>query len=241
MRLQRLPGYGGTMHPIMVVYLINSYNHRAMKVIPTIQDLADPDKLHRNDQLKTLLNQPPPKAWVYKNKYANNSEYLPIGKVEYLLDKIFQDWKVEVLEYRTIFNSVTVSIRLHYVNPLTGQWMYHDGVGAKELQTQSGTGTLKQDFSNINKGAVEMALPIAKTAAIKDAADHLGQLFGRDLNRKDTVEYKQTYSKPVDSVIKAINAANTIQELSSVQHYCDTEELINLYKTKEDGIHSKMQ
>jgi len=212
-----------------------------MKVIPTIQDLADPEKLHKNDQLKTLLNQPPPKAWVYKNKYANNSEYLPIGKVEYLLDKIFQDWKVEVLDYRTIFNSVTVSVRLHYVNPLTGQWMYHDGVGAKELQTQSGTGSLKQDFSNINKGAVEMALPIAKTSAIKDAADHLGQLFGRDLNRKDTVEYKQTYAKPTDSIVSAINSARTIKELESVRDYCDTEDLLIQYKTKEDAIYSTMQ
>ena len=212
-----------------------------MKVIPTIQDLADPEKLHKNDQLKTLLNQPPPKAWVKKNKYANNSEYLPIGKVEYLLDKIFQQWKVEILDYKPLFNSISATVRVHYVDPITGEWMYHDGGGVKELQTQAGTGPLKQDFSNINKGAVEMALPIAISTAVKNAARHLGQLFGRELNREDTVEYKQTYSKPVDSVIKAINAANTIQELSSVQHYCDTEELINLYKTHEDGIHSKMQ
>ena len=34
-----------------------------------------------------------------------------------------------------------------------------------------------------------MALPIAKVAAIKDAADELGALFGRDLNRKDVVQF----------------------------------------------------
>jgi hypothetical protein len=29
-----------------------------------------------------------------------------------------------------------------------------------------------------------MALPMAKSYAIKDACDHFGKLFGRDLNRK---------------------------------------------------------
>ena len=207
-----------------------------MKVVPTIQDLTDPEKLHRNDQLKTLLNQPPPKQWVQRNKYAQNSEYLPIGKVEHLLDKIFQEWKVEVLDYRTLFNSVTVSVRLHYVNPLTGQWMHHDGVGAKELQTQAGTGTLKVDFSNINKGAVEMALPIAKTAALKDAADHLGQLFGRDLNRKDTLEYKPTYAKPEASVLAAIKAADTHEQLEAIRDYLTTPKLNEAWKQRSESL-----
>ena len=43
-------------------------------------------------------------------------------------------------------------------------------------------------MANINNGAVEMALPKAKTAAIKDACDNLGRIFGSDLNRKDVIE-----------------------------------------------------
>jgi hypothetical protein len=240
MRLQRLPRYGSVNAAILGHYIININYNKHMKVIPTIQDLADPEKLHKNDQLKTLLNQPPPKAWVQRNKYANNSEYLPIGKVEYLLDKIFQNWKIEIIDYKPLFNTVSVSIRLHYVDPITGEWMFHDGGAAKELQTQAGTGPLKQDFSNINSGAVEKALPIAISMAIKDAADHLGDLFGRNLNRKDNVEYKQTYAKPTDSIVSAINSARTIKELESVRDYCDTEELIQQYKTKEDAIQSQM-
>ena len=207
-----------------------------MKPVPTIQDLVDPDKLHKHDQLKTLLNQNPPKQWIKTNKYANNSEYLSIEKIEYLMDKIFQEWKVEVLEYRTLFNSISVSVRLHYVNPLTGQWMYHDGVGAKELQTIAASGPLKQDFSNINKGAVEMALPIAKTAAIKDAADHLGKLFGRDLNRKDTLEYKQTYQRPENSIVKAIQSATTESQLRQLKDYCDTDNLLQLWVDKSNEL-----
>jgi hypothetical protein len=75
------------------------------------------------------------------------------------------------------------------LNPATNEMMYHDGVGAQELQTQAGTGNLKLDMSNVNRGAVTMALPIAKSVAIKDACDHFGDLFGANLNRKDTIQF----------------------------------------------------
>ena len=44
-------------------------------------------------------------------------------------------------------------------------------------------------MSNINRGAIAMALPIAKTLAVKDACDHFGNIFGANLNRKDYIEY----------------------------------------------------
>lgn len=63
-------------------------------------------------------------------------------------------------------------------------------MGACELQTKKDSGNLNLDLSNINKGAVLMALPIAKTTAIKDAVDMFGSLFGANLNRRDAVEFK---------------------------------------------------
>jgi len=164
------------------------------KKLMTLQELVkDPEAAFKNDQLKSLLNRQPPTTWVKQNPYANNSNYLPIDKVELMLDAIFQEWKVEVKEVAQLFNGVRVTVRLHYKNPLNNEWMYHDGVGAKELQTRKDTGNLKMDFSNVNKSAVEMALPIAKTNAIKDACDHIGKLFGRDLNRKDAIDFSPKY------------------------------------------------
>lgn len=165
------------------------------KNLPTLRDLHNsPEVAFKQDELKLLLNQTPHASWVKTNKYANNSQYLPIDKVEFLLDYIFQEWKVEIIQSKQLFNAVEVSIRLHYLNPVTGVWMHHDGIGASEIQTKSESGPLKMDLSNIGKGAVEMAAPKAKTAAIKDAADHLGKLFGRDLNRKDTVAFTGAYN-----------------------------------------------
>jgi hypothetical protein len=79
---------------------------------------------------------------------------------------------------------------------------YHDGVGACELQTNKDTGALKMDMSNVSRGAVSMALPIAKSLAIKDATDHIGKIFGRDLNRKDVIEFK-----PDEKLIDRYNSA----------------------------------
>jgi len=169
---------------------------KEIQVLPKLADLhLSPELAFKNDQLKMLLNAEPHSGWVKKNPFANNASYIPIDKVEFLLDRIFQLWKVEVLSTTKMFSAIQVTIRLHYLNPVTGEWMYHDGVGAKELQTVKDSGPLKLDFSNVQNGAVEKAVPIAKSAAIKDAADHLGKLFGRDLNRKDTVSFSGSYNQ----------------------------------------------
>ena len=210
--------------------------------IPKIQDLiTDQDAAFKNDQLKIYLNQNPPDKWVRVNKYANNSRYLPIDKVEYMLDVIFQEWKVEVLKTSSLFNAVETTIRLHYKNPVTGEWAFHDGVGAKELQTQAGTGTLKQDFSNINKSAVEIALPIAKTNAIKDAADHLGRIFGRDLNRTEIATYTEKYHRSNaerESLIKFIEKAEDTTTLEALGNEIDTNdvEVLEIFAEKIKNV-----
>jgi hypothetical protein len=66
--------------------------------------------------------------------------------------------------------------------------MQADGIGAAQLQTKKDTSPA--DLQNINNGALAMAFPIAKTLAVKDAADHFGSIFGANLNRKDVQPYQ---------------------------------------------------
>lgn len=166
---------------------------------PTMEDLTlDIESAWKDDAFKALLNQAPPAKWVKANKYANGSLYLPIDKVEYLLDKIFRRWRVEVLNVGHAFNGVHVTVRLHYLNPVTGEWEFQDGVGADEMQVKSGTSPA--DLANINKSALAMSIPKAKTEAIKDASHHIGRIFGRDLNREGVKEFEQ--SKPIMSAIQ---------------------------------------
>lgn len=174
----------------------------AEKKLPSLADLhLDPDQAFKQDELNLLLNQPPHRKWVKQHPFAKAKNdkgqeipatYIPIDKVEYMLTRIFQQWRCEVLSCGIMFNSIYVTIRLHYKNPITGEWSFHDGVGAKSVQTDKEKSAA--DLSAIKDAAVMMALPSAKSFAIKDAAEHLGSLFGRDLNRRDLVEFRGAYN-----------------------------------------------
>jgi len=158
------------------------------KNLPTIQDLYETKEVAiKNDQLTVLLNQEPNPNWVKTHPFIKNYNYIPIERIEYLLKSIFKKYRIEILREGQSFNGVYVVVRVHYLNPITNEMDFHDGIGAVELQTAKGTSPA--DLANINNGALGMAFPIAKTRAIKDASDHFGKLFGSDLNRKDVISY----------------------------------------------------
>ena len=191
--------------------------------LPTIAELTgDVELAFKNDQFNLLLNQEPPAKWIKKHPYIKDYNYIPIDKVEFLLKKLFKLYKIEVLKTGMLLNAVEVTVRIHYLHPVTSEWMFHDGVGAEELQTQKDSGNLKLDMSNINRGAIKMALPIAKTSAVKDAADHLGKLFGSDLNRKDTVAF---------TADKSLNKDEMLTELKELY------DLKKEFVTPEEQIH----
>jgi len=140
------------------------------------------------EELAVLTNAEPPAKWVATHPYIKGYKYLPIDKVEYLLRRIFKRYRIEITGQGTAFNGVWVTVRVHYFSPVTNDFEYHDGIGAVQLQTAKGTSPA--DLANINQGALSMAFPIAKSVAVKDACDHLGRIFGADLNRKDVIPYQ---------------------------------------------------
>jgi hypothetical protein len=199
------------------------------KPIPKIADLVrlagNVNESYEKDSLNELLNQPPHASWVKKHPMAKakddagntvEARYLPIDKVEFLLTYIFQSWKVEVLREQVMFNSITVTVRLHVQNPLTGEWTFQDGVGAMNIQTDAGKSAA--DLAAIKAAAVQMALPSAKSYAIKDAAEHFGAIFGRDLNRRDIVQFSGAHTKeetPEPTITKRMQT--TTQDVSQYE------------------------
>lgn len=158
--------------------------------LPTIAELFE-DNIElagRMEGLNAILNTPPPEKWIKVHPYIKDWKYLPIDKIEYLLRRLFKKNKIQVRREGTAFNGVYVVVRVHYLNPATGEMDWHDGIGAVELQTKKGASPA--DLANINHGALSIAFPIAKTVAIKDACDHFGKLFGADLNRKDVIPFQ---------------------------------------------------
>jgi hypothetical protein len=201
------------------------------------------------EQLNVILSTPPPATWVKQHPFIKGYNYLPIDKVEYLLRRCFKKYQIEVIKTAQLFNAIEVTVRVHYLNPATNEMMYHDGVGAQELQTTKGSGNLNMDMSNVNKGAVMMALPIAKSIAIKDACDHFGDLFGANLNRKDIVQFTGDTellsaegihnSKEKERVEKHILNANNVDTLVQVENLIEKYDLRDIYNAKHDLLYGK--
>ena len=133
-----------------------------------------------------LLNQNPAKSWIKKHPIYN-IDYLPIDKVEFLLTIFFKTWRVEVKKVFQFANSVCVTIRLYYQDADNNELNWQDGLGAEPLQVNKDANPMDSDA--IKSNAVMLSLPKAETNAVKDAADKIGKIFGRDLNRKDTLNY----------------------------------------------------
>lgn len=172
--------------------------------LPTLQDLRSDIELKADQNaLNVLLNAEPPKDWVKEHPVFKKVRYLPIERVEYLLTRIFLKWNVEVKAVQVIANSVVTTIRLYYQDPMSDQMLWQDGIGAAPLQTDKGAGAV--DFNAIKSDAVMKAAPAAESYAIKDAAEKIGKLFGKDLNRADKIMY--------DSLLDLVQKERKLEEI----------------------------
>ena len=155
--------------------------------LPTIAELyKDTELAIKHSQLATLLNHEPDPKWI-KQHPVYKTDYIPIERIEWLLTNIFTKWRVEVLNVVQMLNSAVVTVRLHYLDPITNTWEWQDGLGAHNFQLDQGANAT--EFEKLKSNAVKLAVPIAETEAVKDASDKLGKLFGKDLNRKTSTNY----------------------------------------------------
>jgi hypothetical protein len=160
-------------------------------------------KENQND-LNVLLNQSPSPLWVKEHPFAKGVKYIPIERIEYLLTRLFLKWRVEVKTIQTIANSCVVTVRLHYQNIESDTWDWQDGIGAAPIQTEAKAGAMEWD--KVRADAVMKSAPAAESYAVKDAAEKIGKLFGKDLNRKDEIIY--------DSLMGAVlNPKNKYSEI----------------------------
>jgi hypothetical protein len=196
-------------------------------VLPKLEDLySDLSVAAKQNDLNKLLNADPKPEWIKTNQFAGNSKYIPIEIIEYLLTSIYIKWKVEIKSVQVIANSVTITVRLLYMDPITGEWDWQEGVGASPIQTAKGAAAT--DFSKVNTAAVQMAAPAAETYAIKDAAEKLGRIFGKDINRQAVMNYSDALNR------KFTEVGVMPDELREVMKEADKENLLNIYESNPD-------
>lgn len=157
------------------------------KRLPTIAELTDENPLQIKDNaLMVLLNQPPPTTWI-KQHPMTKGDYLPIERVEYLMSRIFTKWWTEIKSVQCVANSIVIVVRVYAVNPITNSEEWQEGVGASPIQTDKGAGAM--DWNKAKADGVMKSAPAAESYAFKDAVEKWGKLFGKDLNRRENIDY----------------------------------------------------
>lgn len=160
---------------------------------------ANKELMSKVNDFNVTLNQEPQKEWVRTLK-GTDIKYLPIERIEWLLTSIYGQFKYEVKSVLVIDNSVSCVVRVHYYNPVLDCWEWADGTGAAPLMATEG------DM------AVALALPAAKTFAVKDAVEPLGKIFGKDLNRADQIVYDNIDKSKKDSTVVTRKVIEALQK-----------------------------
>lgn len=158
-----------------------------MKEELTSKELQVIDKTIQKQKLtdityKSILSMDPPKSIVKRHDFGK-FDYLPITAVERLLDGLFESWTVEILREGAIVNGFYTVVRLKAKIPQSDKYLVADGIGFAEFQTMKGAAPT--DFTKLMQSAGVMAVPRAKAEAVKNAAKSFGNLFGRNLTRRD--------------------------------------------------------
>ena len=214
--------------------------------LPTISEIYDDKALigQQND-LNIILNSDPAKSWVKNHPYIEWLKYIPIERIEYLLTCIFVRWEVVVKDVKLIANSVVVTITLRCQDPINpDRWITQDWVGAMPIQVSKGKWATEFDY--MSSGAIQMWAPSAESFAIKDAAEKLGKIFGKDLNRKDDIAYVDRIFTQQEMILKtmaieSLERASTIEEIETVwiqlrQIERNDEYVQDLYNTRKKAL-----
>lgn len=193
----------------------------AKRQVPSIHELisGDIDRKNQQNDLNILLNEEPPKTWLKEHPMAKGVKYLPIERIEYMLTRIFKKWNVEIRQVQVVANSVVVTVRLYYQDVLSDEMLWQDGIGASPIQTDKGAGAM--DWNKTKNDAVMKAAPAAESYAVKDAAEKIGKLFGKDMNRADKIMYNTLPAIEKRDKLEDLN--NEPKNENNEQHFREAE------------------
>ena len=122
---------------------------------------------------------------------------LTISHVEMTLDEYFLGlWETENFKWAVITNEVVGSIDLVFTHPVTGQKYKRVGAASIIIMVDKGANAL--DVTKKKSNAMDLGFPKLKAECLKNAAQSLGKLFGRDLNRNNADNFNPQYKNTVN-------------------------------------------
>lgn len=174
----------------------------------------------------TRLNVAPAPESIDKTPDGKAGTIL-ISHIEMLLDEYFFGlWETENFKWNVIANEIVGSIDLVFTHPVTQTKFRRTGAAAIQIMVDKRPDNVSasewaNDPRNKKPNALDMGFPKLKTECVKNAANSLGKLFGRDLNRKKQDEYRPLVRvnrelKERERIEHLINDALTIDHLNDI-------------------------
>jgi hypothetical protein len=149
------------------------------------------------------LNREPNPAELGKTP-DGKAKTLPISFIEMTLDELFLgQWETSEPTYQQVFNEVVGSLVLTVWHPITNRPIRRVGF-ASVVITQDKDATISEFNATKKKNALDLSFPKLKSECTKNAAQSLGKIFGRDLNRTQADTYNPVYKKLSDVGFKAL-------------------------------------
>lgn len=170
-------------------------------------------KLELQDFLKRLNREPDPKE--LDKTPDGKAKVLPISFIEMTLDEIFLgQWSTENFTSKVTLNEVCGELELVVIHPVTGMAIRRVGAASIIIQVDKApddiTGTARNEWalnpSNKKYNALDLGYPKLKAECVKNAAQSLGKVFGRDMNRKKADRLQQEYKSLTDVGFNALVA-----------------------------------
>jgi len=157
------------------------------------------------------LNREPNPAEIEKTP-DGRANSLPISFVEMTLDELFfGQWGTRNYTTKLISNEVVGELELYVVHPVSGIEITRVGSAAIIIQVDKApddiTGKERNswalDVMNKKPNALDLGYPKLKAECVKNAAQSLGKIFGRDINRKKQDQFKRTLTPIPDAALQA--------------------------------------
>lgn len=210
-----------------------------LNCIPTPTNM---EKLLLQDFM-ALLNKEPDSATLVKSA-DGKANSLSISAVETTLDELFfGQWDLVDVTTQQVFNEITGIGTLVCVHPITGREIKRTGFASIVITQDAGAAVT--DFNHTKKkNALDLAFPKLRSEILKNAAQSLGKVFGRDLNRKVADTYtpmvKVLTEQTLEQVIGLIEQGKAdkdeaVRKMQTVYSMTDEQltRLVNIPTTKQ--------
>lgn len=168
-----------------------------------MEDYSENEKLKllTQDFQRRLNAEPDPREFeLTPDKKART---LPISFVDMTLDELFLgQWEMSEPHYTQIFNEVVGTAVLTVWHPINGRPLKRIG-WASVVITQDADAKLADFNMTKKKNALDLTFPKLGAEIRKSAAQTLGKVFGRDINRKAVDVFKPALKPLSDEAFKA--------------------------------------